>query len=225
MYYSVKHIAHNRFHCIGAATSDNIMGPYKTLPKPIICPLDIGGAIDPDGFRDADGKRYLVYKVDGNSLNFNHTNDNHFFHPTPLMLQEVAGDGLTFIGEPTQLLDRSIKDGPLIEAPSMARYDNQMINGTLSSVYTLFFSSNVFTGPKYDVSYATSTTGIKGPYTKSSLALLKTGDINGNLFGPGGIDIGVDGASVVFHSGFLGSSAVRAMWTGQIAMNGTRILI
>lgn len=53
LYYSVP-LAGNRsaFHCIGAATATNILGPYTPLETPIVCPVERGGAIDPSGFLD-----------------------------------------------------------------------------------------------------------------------------------------------------------------------------
>ncbi|MCJ1405594.1 hypothetical protein MMC11_008822 [Xylographa trunciseda] len=213
MYYSAKHAIKSKHHCVGVATSKDIMGPYTPGAQPLVCPLSAGGAIDPDGFQDADGTRYLIYKIDGNSLNNITGTDN----PTPLMLQQVSNDdGFTLIGGPTQLLDRTKADGPLIEAPSLMRSTSGK-----SPVYVLFFSSNVFTTFHYDVSYATSTTGVKGPYIRSTQPLLRTGDDSGRLFGPGGLDVGVGGQKVVFHSGYDGGSIVRQLWTGQIAVNGT----
>ena len=160
----------------------------------------------------------MIYKVDGNSLN----NLTNTLHPTPLMLQKVdPTDGVTIIGDPIQLLDRSVQDGPLIEAPTMARYDSE--DSESGSIYVLFYSSNVFTTRWYDISYATSTTGIEGPYTKTGVPLLVTGDDDGKLFGPGGLDVGIDGQKVVFHSGIGGSSIVRTLWTGNLSVNGTII--
>lgn len=220
MYYSSKRLNQTRRHCVGAAISKTVMGPYTPLPEPLACPLVQGGAIDPDGFMDVDGSRYLIYKVDGNSLN-NRTSNT--FSPTPLMLQQVdSKDGITLVGEPTQLLDRGPEDGPLIEAPSMMRAAD--ISGK-NSVYVLFYSSNVFTTVHYNVNYATSKNGIKGPYTKAATPLLQTGDNSGKLFGPGGLDVGVGGQKVVFHSGYDGGSVVRQMWTGLIAVNGTTVYI
>ena len=220
MYYSAKHAKVTRRHCVGAATAKTVIGPYTPLPNPLVCPLAQGGAIDPDGFKDVDGSRYLIYKVDGNSLNNRTTN---VYNPTPLMLQQVdPNDGITLMGAPTQLLDRGPEDGPLVEAPSMMRATD--ISGK-NPVYILFYSSNVFTTAHYDVNYATSKNGIEGPYTKSTTPLLKTGDNSGKLYGPGGLDVGVGGQKVVFHSGYEGGSVVRQMWTGQIAVNGTTVYI
>ncbi|MCJ1245887.1 hypothetical protein MMC30_003091 [Trapelia coarctata] len=210
MYYSSKHSNQTRRHCVGAATSKTIMGPYAPLPEPLAYPLAQGGAIDPDGFKD----------VDGNSLN-NRTSS--IINPTPLMLQQVnSKDGNTLVGAPTQLLDRGPEDGPLIEAPSMMRAAD--ILGK-NPVYILFYSSNVFTTAQYSINYATSKNGIKAPYTKAAAPLLQTGDNAGKLFGPGGLDVGVGGQKVVFHSGYDGGSIVHQMWTGQIAVNGTTVYI
>ena len=138
------------------------------------------------------------------------------------MLQEVdAKDGITLRGKPMQLLDRGPADGPLIEAPSMARIIRPEDQ---KPVYVLFFSSNIFTSKWYDVRYAISSGGIKGPFVKSPEQLLKTGDF-GELYGPGGLDVAIDGTKVVFHSGFGGTSIARAMWTGQISMKGDTIVI
>ena len=216
MYYSAQIAQSREQHCIGAATSKDVEGPYTPLPTPIVCPLDQGGTIDPEGFKDSDGTRYLIYKVDGNSLN----KPEAPLHPTPLMLQEVEKDGITFRGSPIQLLDRGPEDGPLIEAPAMGRYEQ----ADRSATYVLFYSSNVFTTKHYDVSYATSQS-VKGPFTKSTDRLLQTG---GKLIGPGGIDNGVDGHNVVFHSiehevNEGRGPVMRTMWTGNLNVNGTKV--
>lgn len=182
-------------HCVGAATSKSIMGPYTPQAKPLACPdLDtLGGAIDPDGFFDeSTGKRWITYKVDGNSLGHGGSCMNSIppIMSTPIVLQEVAQDGITPIGEAMQILDRDAYDGPLIEAPSLFRSDE--------GIYFLFFSSNCFTGPLYDTSYATAT-NITGPYHKSARPLFITGD-GPNLIGPGGMDIIKGGGMIVFHS-------------------------
>ena len=105
------------------------------------------------------------------------------------MLQEVGADGVTKVGAAVQILDRDDSDGPLIEAPSLHRSNE--------GIYFLFFSSNCFTTPRYDTSYATATS-VNGPYTKAGRPLLITGD-GPDLVGPGGLDIITDGSMVVFH--------------------------
>lgn len=67
MYYSA--LVNETVHCTGAATATNIQGPYIPVgDEPLVCPQQEGGAIDASGFRDVDGSRWVVYKVDGNSL-------------------------------------------------------------------------------------------------------------------------------------------------------------
>ena len=170
-----------------------------------------GGAIDAAGFRDIDGSRWVVYKIDGNSLGGGGMCGNaDFSHGTPIMLQQVSPkDSTTPVGDPQPILDRSYWDGPLIEAPSLIR--------TSEGIYVLFFSSNCYNGPLYDVSYATSATGVRGPYQKSSKPLLVTGSEGGRLQSPGGVTVGAAGRRLVFHSDRKPSDAsVRQMWTAEL---------
>ena len=192
-------------------------GPYTPQAQPIVCPIDKGGAIDPEGFQDADGTRYLLWKVDGNSFDGgkNHT------RPTPIMLQQLDTDGFTFVGPPVQIMDREKSDGPLVEAPALGRYER----AGAPPLYVLFFSSNFFGNPSYDVKYATSE-NLRGPYTRANKTLLSTG--KSHLIGPGGMDVGVSSTQVVFHAidkGTFGGNLTRPMGTAQIRINGTTVTI
>lgn len=93
----------------------SITGPYSPEQNPLSCPLEQGGAIDADGYKNGD-TYYVVYKVDCNSLNGDGTT-----HSTPIMLQGLNSDAITPNGDATQLLDRDDNDGPLTEAPSIAK--------------------------------------------------------------------------------------------------------
>ena len=214
MYYTAEVLHHSEYHCIGAATSPNVTGPYTPTAEPIACPSTAGGAIDPDGFLDpADGTRYVVYKVDGNSLGRGGNCNNGIppIVPTPLLLQALEADGITPKNEPpTELMRQDIFDGPLIEAPSLMRAPD----GT----YILFFSSNCFVGPLYDVDYATAP-HVTGPYTRAVRPLLVTGD-GPALRGPGGADVAVDGRHMVFH-GNVGNYTVRTrgLYSAVIEVN------
>lgn len=221
MYYADNLVGNEAHHCVGVATSQTVLGPYTPVGTPFACPIEQGGAIDADGFQDVDGNRYVVYKVDGNSIGHGGECGNMVapIVPTPIMLQPVAADGITPIGEPTELLDRDEFDGPLIEAPSLHRSDE--------GIYFLFFSSNCFTGPLYDTSYATATS-IYGPYTKTDLPLFITGD-GPDLRGPGGSDIIKDGSRIVLHSHvdddlrqYVGYTP-RGMYTAQLKFSGTTV--
>lgn len=220
MYYADEILGNAAHHCVGVATSKNILGPYAPIDTPFACPIDKGGAIDADGFQDIDGKRYVMYKVDGNSIGHGGECVNSVapIVPTPIMLQAVAGDGITPLGGPLEILDRDDFDGPLIEAPSLHR--------TGEGIYFLFFSSNCFSGPLYDTSYATATS-IYGPYTKSDLPLFITGD-GPDMRGPGGSDIVKDGSRVVLHghldesTGYVGYTP-RGMYTARLTFSGTSV--
>jgi beta-xylosidase len=193
-------------HCIGTALSNSIIGPYSQSIQILACPGNEGGAIDPDGFRDVDGTHYVTYKVDGNARGSGGlcNNGNYPQRSTPLMLQKVARDAITPVGMPIQLLDRDDNDGPLIEAPSLTRIGNK---------YYLFFSSNCYSTPLYDTSFAVSNS-ITGPYTKRGPMIL-SGDLGG-LVAPGGADVTPDGAFMAFHAGGVGS---RFMHTARLSFD------
>lgn len=179
-----------------------------------------GGAIDPAGFIDpSSGAVYLTYKIDGNSLGGGGPCGNaDGSHSTPLILQQVSPkDGTTPIGRAVKILDRDAGDGPLVEAPSLARSND----GT----YILFFSSNCYNTEWYDVSYATAK-NIRGPYTKSKKPLLRSGDRGGMMKSPGGIDVAMDATKVVFHGNRkAGDARVREMYVGELTVRGTTVTI
>jgi len=156
---------------------------------PWICPQSQGGAIDPAGYIDATGKRWITYKIDGNSIGHGGECGNTVppIVPTPILLNQVdATDGHSLIGSPTQLITNGALDGPYVEAPSLSK---------LGDKFVLFFSSQCYATTKYDVSYATSD-DIRGPYTKYG-PLFVTG--TAGMVAPGGLDIAVNGNRGVWH--------------------------
>jgi beta-xylosidase len=157
--------------CIGAAISDSPEGPFEPVgEEPLICQTEQGGSIDPAAFTDDDGRRYILWKNDGNALG----------GKTWLYIQEIESDGLTLIGEPVQLLERSESwEGRLVEAPTLWKRE-----GT----YYLFYSANDYSSPRYAVGYATSD-HVLGPYTKPGSEPVLSSNIGEGLFGPGGQDL------------------------------------
>lgn len=208
LYYAAGLAADPSKHCVGSATATTALGPYTAQSNTIACPLVEGGAIDISGFTDTDGKRYVVYKIDGNGLC---GNPNTGPQDTPLMLQQMAQDGITVVGSPIKLLDKGVADGPLIEAPNLIK-----VNG----VYILFFSSNCFNSGLYDISYATATS-VTGPFTKQN-ALLLPGNSWG-LVNPGGAQATDDGKSLVFHADCL-SNGSRCMYYRDINVSAAGIV-
>lgn len=206
MYYTAASAANTKLHCLGVATSKNVQGPYVPISQTAwACPLTQGGAIDPAGYYDpSTNTRWVVYKVDGNAIGHggNCNNGKAPIVSTPILLQQVSvSDGYTKIGGTTELITNGPADGPVTEAPSLSR----LADGS----YVLFFSSNCYSGPLYDVSYAMAS-NIKGPYTKYG-PLFVTGT-NG-LTAPGGLDIAVNGDHAVFHAVY---GTGRAMFTALL---------
>ena len=251
MYFSAAVNNNSAHHCVGAATSKTVNGPYDPQPNPLFCPVQQGGAIDPAGFKDwakqgnwtvpsgsgnqgsdnswtnptwsnggSGGQRYVVYKVDGNSLgNGNapgYSSCGNTVDPivaTPIMLQPVEADGVTPQGTATTILNNNgISDEGVTEAPSLVK--------TPSGEFVLFFSSGCYAGPNYTVNYATASS-VTGPYTRNG-PLFKTGD--DNLYAPGGADILWDAAHMVFHADYPNQNATnRAMYTAIVDIQGNKV--
>lgn len=193
LYYAGPSKDFGSHHCIGAAVSKGTdpLGPYIPHDEYIACPRKHGGAIDPSPFRDADGKMYVVFKGDGNSVGHGGYCGNSIkpLVSVPIILQELGNDGITTVGDPVTILDIDKSDGPLVEAPDIIRLDD----GT----YYLFFSSHCFSSLGYDVKYAHAKS-LKGPYTRAARPLLQTGDFG--LEAPGGATVSRDGSKIVFHA-------------------------
>ncbi|KAK3326459.1 glycosyl hydrolase family 43 protein [Apodospora peruviana] len=190
------------FHCIGAATATSVLGPYSALPSPLACPVSHGGAIDPSGFLDENtGRRYVVYKVDGNSLGHGGECNNGVapYRNTPIVLQEVdREDGVTLVGDGMEILDRLEEaDGPLVEAPSLGDDGKKRENVT----YVLFYSSHCWMTELYRVNYATAR-NVTGPYVRGRKggSLIATGDGRFNLTAPGGATSVDGGGRMLFHA-------------------------
>lgn len=230
MYFSAQLKGTNK-HCIGAAVStQGITGPYFGSKHPLVCPdpngdgtgsqyqpafysPGQGGAIDPASFVDVTGQRYLIYKVDGNSLGSGGDclNGNAPQRSTPIMIVPMDESGWRSTGLPIQILDRTSEDGPLVEAPSMGR----AADGT----YFLFYSNNCWSSSKYSVLVATSNSPT-GPFTRRG-AMLQTGVKD--LVSPGGLAITTDGTHVVFHSNVAQYPGQRVMHAMPITLSANNI--
>lgn len=212
MYYTAALKSNTKLHCVSYATSKTAAGPYTdSSTQPWICPTGEGGAIDPAGYTNADGTRWVTYKIDGNAIGHGGECGNTVapIVPTPLMLQQVAQDGRTKIGSPVQILTNGASDGAYIEAPTLTK---------LGGKYVLFFSPQCFTTTKYKVEYATADS-IKGPYTRRG-QLFATG--TDGLVAPGALDIAINGDHAIWHGDF-GSG--RAAYTGILTLTGNTITV
>jgi beta-xylosidase len=111
----------------GVAVASDPLGPFvDNSPEPIVCQTSLGGSIDPDTFRDTDGKLYLYFKNDGNRVH----------ERTSLWGQPLAPDGLSVTGAPVELVkDNQGWEQRVVEAPTMFRSP---------AGYELFFSGGFF---------------------------------------------------------------------------------
>jgi xylan 1,4-beta-xylosidase len=95
--------------CVAVADAARPQGPY-TDRGPLVC--QEVGSIDAAAVRDENGRRFLVWKEDGNSRK----------RPTPLWAQELSEDGIRLIGEKQELLrNQAAWEAHLIEGPFILR--------------------------------------------------------------------------------------------------------
>lgn len=215
MYYAAALQSNSDIHCIGLARSLTVAGPYNdSSTGPMICPEADGGAIDPAGFLDDDNTRYLIYKIDGPSVNGGGycNSPEKTSYNTSLMLQQLGNDGYSGIGGPVVLYNnQGESDSYNTEAPSLAKGGD----GT----YFLFFSSGCTSANSYTLSYLTSISGVAGPYGERRV-LLETGSFG--AFGPGGADLAPAGGKMVYHSLQVSGdiSYPRVMDTARVTLCG-----
>jgi beta-xylosidase len=205
MYYVARDKTSNK-QCVGVATADKPDGKFHdTNTTPLVCQSTMGGTIDPSPFRDGD-KLYLYFKNDGNCCN----------QTTYLWAQELAPDGMSVTGQPTQLVHNDHAwEGTVVEAPTMWKQDGK---------YYLFFSANSYAGEQYAVGYAAcdSPTGpcteaAENPILKSKM------DVPPLVIGPGGQSIVQDHAGntwIAYHAWQVTSAgtqgSARNMWLDRL---------
>lgn len=102
--------------CVAVATSNRPQGPY-TDHGPLIC--QEVGSIDGFPVTDENGRRYLLWKEDGNSVS----------KPTPIWAQPLSADGTKLVGERKELFHNdqpwekhaTLPYGDLVEGPAVIR--------------------------------------------------------------------------------------------------------
>ncbi|MEJ7693132.1 family 43 glycosylhydrolase [Daejeonella sp.] len=95
--------------CVGIASADKPEGPY-TDHGPLIC--QEAGSIDAFPMRDKNGKLFMIWKEDGNSVK----------KPTPIWAQEMNEGRTALTGEKKELFRGTEPwEGELIEGVSMIR--------------------------------------------------------------------------------------------------------
>ncbi|GAA0616465.1 family 43 glycosylhydrolase [Kribbella sandramycini] len=185
--YTAWHRASDK-QCIGVATATSPLGPFTPVgTTPLICPLDLGGAIDANTFVANNGDRYLVWKNDGNAIQ----------QPSTLWLTKTADNGKTLAGGNSALLT---SEG-ISEAPDIVQRNGR---------YLLFFSTNGYSDCNYETTYATASS-LTGPWTIAQRPLMTTKSFDAHVCGPGGADFVGD---KVFLHGWVNGS--RHMYVADV---------
>jgi xylan 1,4-beta-xylosidase len=141
---------------VAVATADHPAGPW-TDHGPLVA--QDAGSIDGVPFTGEDGRRYLIWKEDGNSRRL----------PTILWVQELNEEGTRLIGQPPRELLRNDLpwEGAVIEGPFVVRRDGW---------FYLFYAGGACCGR--GCSYAQGVArsrSILGPYEKHPDGPLMTG--------------------------------------------------
>jgi beta-xylosidase len=98
--------------CIAVASSDKPEGPYKDH-GPLMC--EEAGSIDAFPMRDENGKLYIIWKEDGNSVK----------KPTPIWAMEMNEERTKLIGEKKQLFKNDLEwEKNLVEGVSIIKHND-----------------------------------------------------------------------------------------------------
>ncbi len=201
IYYAAL-LEDTEIHCISRAVADDPEGPFvDDSVEPIVCPLYLGGAIDPSPVRNRDGSLWLLWKNDGVTSEAE----------SGIWIQPLDEDGLSTSGDPVALIRTDQPwERPHIEAPSML---------DLGDSWLLAYSANWWNQPEYGVGVAIcgSLTGpcrkpLDGPVLAS----------RPDAAGPGGAEFFRDAEGrpwVAYHAwlgGEVGFPSRRGLWVARV---------
>ncbi|MFF3957223.1 family 43 glycosylhydrolase [Streptomyces sp. NPDC001890] len=202
MQYTARDRASGR-QCIGVARAAAPDGPFRPRGEtPLVCPAREGGAIDASSYTEG-GRRYLLWKYDGNCC--------HLGQDTWLHLQPTTWDGTRLTGDPVRLIRQDQPwEGRLVEAPTLVKRAGH---------YVLLYSANAYDTSAYATGYAVSPR-LTGPYTKAPHPLMTTDSLSGAVQGPGGQDVveGPDGRDHIVLHGWRGG--VRTLYRADLGWAG-----
>jgi beta-xylosidase len=182
LYYAVHERASGR-QCISVAVAARPEGPFLDgSSRPFVCQHGRGGSIDPSTFVDDDGRAYLLWKSEDETVGGRAT----------LWSAPLTADGRRLAG-PAQALLRADRawEHRTVEGPAMVRED-----GT----YHLVYSGSSWAGPDYGVGHARCA-GPLGPCRRSADGpFLRSFD---DAVGAGGAEVLRDAGGrtwLVFHA-------------------------
>lgn len=151
--------------CLGVASASKPEGPYKDH-GPLMC--QEAGSIDAFTIRDENGKLYIIWKEDGNSVQ----------KPTPIWAAEINEQRTAIVGEKRELFRNDVAwEQNLVEGVSMIRH---------GEYYYAFYAGAGCCGR--GCTYATGIARSKnllGPWEKFEKNPIQTGDENWKCPGHG----------------------------------------
>jgi beta-xylosidase len=180
---------------VAVATADNPAGPY-TDHGPLVAQED--GSIDPVPATDEHGRRFLIWKEDGNSRH----------QSTPLWAQPLDDDGTKLVGEPKELLRNDAKwEGALVEGPFLLQH---------GSWFYLFYSGNGCCGPGCDYALGVARSrALLGPWEKNPANPILAGNQYWKCPGHGSIVTDQQGRCWLLYHAY---SVTSTVFTGREAM-------
>ncbi|MDQ6659097.1 MAG: glycoside hydrolase family 43 protein [Actinomycetota bacterium] len=207
MFYVARDNASDK-QCVGRATSKDPAGPFTdTSAKAFVCQPEIGGSIDPNPVKDADGSLYLYWKNDGNCCGAK----------VQLWGQRLTPDASALTGKRVALMSNTKPwQGNLVEAPEMLGHQGSHI---------LLYSASNYASTDYAVGYA-SCAGPLGPCVdKSETPLLASSD---QAAGPGHcfpITLANGSTWLIYHAwqpDAIGSTSPgRQLWLDPLRWKGS----
>jgi hypothetical protein len=206
LYYSTRDRASGR-QCISVARSNTPAGPFTdTSLQPLVCPVNLGGAIDPSPIQ-VGATTYLLWKNDGNCCGL----------PTTIWSTPLSADGMHVAGASSALIHNDQAwEGDVVEAPSMLEHDGK---------FFLFYSGNDWDSREYATGYAVCDT-VRGPCHKPMTQPWLHSDAQ--ISGPGGLSVfaGPGGATHVIYHAWIGDKigydhgGSRELFVANLAWHG-----
>ena len=168
--------------CVAVATAPAPAGPW-TDRGPLVC--QEVGSIDAVPVTGEDGRRYLVWKEDGNSRKL----------PTPLWAQPLSDDGTALTGTRTEILRNEAPwEGHLIEGPFILRR---------AGWFYMFYSAGACCGRNcdYRLGVARSRT-IHGPWERHRANPILAANEHWKCPGHGSIVATADGRTFLLYHAY-----------------------
>ncbi|SET73323.1 glycoside hydrolase family 43 protein [Stigmatella erecta] len=203
--------------CIGAATASSPLGPFTpVVGGPLVCPgaadvpspddtvpgrpIATAGVIDPSGFKDSDGARFLLYKTQQ--------------LPSSLRIVRLnaAGTHVAVDATSRQLL----RSDRIVENPVLVKRAGD---------YILFASRGPYNKCTYETIWMRANGVGTNAFNSVTQHTLLTDSNTGGVCGPGGADIAAaidEGQRIFFHGWLCGGSPCPINFDAQTDDGGRR---